>query len=91
MFGAQNKAKITINEKISFPSKNDKKRSELNTIIKEAGIWEEISELDVYALNRKIKEENWSKELIKKIKEYQQIEKSKRINLSKIKNNNNIK
>ncbi len=85
VFGAQNKAKISINEKISFPSKNDKKRNELNSIIKEAGIWEEISELDVYALNRKIKEENWSEELIKKIKEFQSIEKSKRIYLSKIK------
>lgn len=86
VFGAQNKVKITINEKVSFPSKNDKKRSELNIIIKEAGIWEEISELDVYALNRKMKEENWSDELVEKIKEFQNIEKTKRIYLSKIKN-----
>lgn len=48
-------------------------------------MWGEISELDVYALNRKMKEESWSEELVEKIKEFQNIEKTKRIYLSKIK------
>ena len=50
-------------------------------------MWGEISELDVYALNRKMKEESWSEELVEKIKEFQNIEKTKRIYLSKIKKN----
>ena len=85
VFGSTHKAKVSISEKLSYPSKNDKKRDELDKIIKQAGKWDVVSELDVYALNRKLNEGKWSKDLLDNIKEFQNIDTVERIYLSKIK------
>jgi hypothetical protein len=79
--------KVHIHEfyQIICPSNNDEKREELNSIIKKYGKWDEMSELDIYFLGRKLNKEEWSKDLIKRIKEFQNIEKMERIYLSKIK------
>ena len=84
--GSNNKAKISVSEKISFPSKSDNKRIELNNIIKDAGKWDEVSDLDVYALIRKMKDKDLPQDLIEQILKFQNVEKSERIYLSKIKN-----
>ena len=86
VFGSNNKAKISTTEQMNFPSKNDKKRVELNNIIKHAGKWEELSDLDVYALIRNVKDGSLPQDLLNKIKKFQTMEKSERIYLSKIKN-----
>jgi len=85
VFGSTHKVKVNLSDKLSFPPKNDKKRDELNNIIKNAGKWDEVSELDVYALAHKLNEREWAKELLDKIKEFQNIKSVERIFLSKIK------
>ena len=56
----------------------------MNSILKNAGKWDEISDLDVYALNRKLKEGSWPKNLVKSIQEFQTFDEIERIYLSKI-------
>lgn len=85
VFGSNKKARISVSEKISFPGKNDKERDELNKIIKEVGLWNDLSELDIYALNRKINSGDIPQDVLNKIKKFQKIEKSEKISLSKIK------
>lgn len=85
VFSSSHKVKISVTERKSYPLKNDGKRDELNNVLKNAGKWDEVSELDVYALSRKLKDENWPLELISSIQEYQTIEKTERIYLRKIK------
>lgn len=86
VFGSNKKARITISERTTYPSKNDEKREQLNAIIKQAGLWDEMSDLDVFALNRALEQQVCPKSLINKIKKYQSKEKTERITLSNIKN-----
>ena len=87
VFGSAFKIKVNVSKKFSFPTKNNKDREELNRIIKQAGKWEEVSELDVYALARSLNEGKWSEDLLNQIKEFQNIDTIERIYMSKIKNN----
>lgn len=54
-------------------------------MIKDAGIWDKVSDLDVYMLIRKVKDRDLPPDLIEQIQKFQSIEKSERIYLSKIK------
>jgi len=47
--------------------KNEQKRDVLNNIIKQAGKWDDVSDLDTTALNHKIEESEWSQQLINQI------------------------
>lgn len=85
MFDSNNKVKISVSERISFPSKSDKKRIELNSIIRDAGKWDVLLDLDVYALLRKVKDRDLPQELIEKIQKFQNVEKTEQVYLSKIK------
>ena len=85
VFGSNNKVKISISERITFPSKSDKKRGELDNIIRDAGKWDDVSDLDVYALLRKVKDRDLPQNLIEKIQKFQNVEKTERVYLSKIK------
>jgi hypothetical protein len=85
VYGSNHKIKVRIIEKTSYPLKNNDRRIELNNIIKDAGIWDEVSDLDVYALIRKMKDKDLSYDLIERIQRFQSIEKTERIYLSRIK------
>ena len=85
VYGSNHKIKVRIIERTSYPLKNDDKRIELNNVIKDAGKWDEISELDVHALNRKISEGNLSQDLVRKIEKFQTFKQVKSIYLSKFK------
>ena len=86
VYGSNHKIKVRIIEKTSYPLKNDDKRIELNNIIKDAGIWDEVSDLDVYALIRKMKDKDLPHDLIEQIQRFQNIEKTDRVYLSKLNN-----
>lgn len=81
--GNDKKLRVKIEEKPHFPSKEEKEREQLDAIIKEAGKWEEVSDLNVHALSKAFTE--WSPELIEKILEFQKMEESCRIYISNLK------
>ena len=85
VYGSNHKIKVRIIEKTSYPLKNDDKRIKLNNIIKNAGRWGEISELDVHALNRKISEGILPQDLVRKIEKFQTVKQVKNIYISKFK------
>ena len=85
VYGSNHKIKVRIIEKTSYPLKNDDKRIELTNIIKDAGRWDEISELDVHALNRNISEGTLPQDLVRKIEKFQTVKQVKSIYISKFK------
>lgn len=85
VYGSNHKIKVRIIEKTSYPLKKDDKRIELNDVIKDAGRWDEISELDVHALNRKISEGILPQDLVRKIEKFQTVKQVKNIYISKFK------
>jgi len=83
--GKDHKLRIRVRQVIKFPTKTDKTRKELDEIVKQSGKWIEVSDLSTTKLARVVKEEKWSLELLEKIKQFQTLEKTKSIFLSKFK------
>jgi len=85
VFGSKNKVRITESERLCFPSKNSKERERLEEVLRKYGKLEEVSQLDTTALGEIIKEKQWDAEVLKALKEYVELEKKKRLYLSKMK------
>lgn len=83
--GNDYQAKIKFGQKIKFPGKNEPERVELDTLIKESGKWDEVSQLDTNTLVEVIENNSWTKDLIKKVMKFGRIEESQPVLLSKLK------
>lgn len=87
--GSDCKARVKVDEKLKFPRKNDAERRELDDIIKGAGKWGEVSELDTTLLTRFVENSLWSRDLIDQVMKYGRIEESTSIHISKLKDREN--
>jgi putative RecB family exonuclease len=84
VFGSKNKVRITESERYSFPSKNSKERERLEEILRKYGKLEEVSQLDTAALGTIIAEKQWESDVIEALQKYVELEKKKRLYVSKI-------
>jgi len=87
VFGSKNKVRITTSEKYVFPAKNSKERMKLVELLKKQGKWEEVQALDTVALSKIIQEKQWEGKVLEELKQYLALETSKRLYLSKMKDN----
>jgi hypothetical protein len=85
VFGSKNKVKITESERYSFPSKNSKEREQLEELLRKHDKYETVSQLDTTTLGEIIKTKQWEPELLKALKKHVELEKNKRLYLSKMK------
>ena len=83
--GSDCKVRVTFADKLKFPRKSDAERPELDGIIKEAGKWGEVSDLDTTALISIVEKGLWSKDLIDRVMKYGRIEGSSTVRISKLK------
>ena len=83
--GSDYKVKVTFDEKLKFPGKYDAGRVELESVVKGAGKWDEVSVLDTTALVRVVEESLWSRELIDEVLKHGRLEPSRNVSLSKLK------
>ena len=81
--GSDHVLKITEKHKITSPKKGSEERLELDGILRESGKWDEVSELDVHAIDKIIIEESWDKKLLQRVKKFFTIENKKNVSLSK--------
>ncbi len=86
VFGTHNKVRIKEVTRYKFPSKHSRERKELEELLRRFGKLEEVLQLDTTSLNKIILDGKWDKDLIEEIKSFIEVEKSKRLYLSKIKN-----
>jgi putative RecB family exonuclease len=84
VFGSKGKVRIKESENIKFPLKNSRERKELEKLLKENGLWDKVDQLDTSALNKIITNKKIDPDLIKKIKRFVKLERSKRVYLSKL-------
>jgi putative RecB family exonuclease len=84
VFGSKNKVRITESEKYSFPCKNSKDRESLERILRKYGKLQEVQQLDTAALGRIISEKEWEQELLDALQDYIDVERKKRLYLSKL-------
>lgn len=87
--GSDYKLKITQKQKISSPLKGSDKRKELENILRDAGKWDELSDLDIYAMEKVIKDKAWDKTILDKIQKFFTIEIKKNVLISKLKDKEN--
>ncbi|MBI3051730.1 PD-(D/E)XK nuclease family protein [Candidatus Woesearchaeota archaeon] len=85
IFGSDNKVRITITDTVKLPYKNTEERQELNELLKKLGKWEEVAELDTFALAKIIKNKGWPQQLLGQLKRFIKIEGSYRVYLGRIK------
>jgi putative RecB family exonuclease len=84
IFGSDHVAKIKIETKEKYPLKGDPHRRVLDEIIKNAGKWMEVSDLNPWMLARVIGRGGWPPSLVKKVREFSTAEESRSITVSKL-------
>jgi putative RecB family exonuclease len=85
IFGRDHVVEIKGENKEKYPLKGDPRRRALDELVKKAGKWMEVSDLNPWMLARIIGRGNWDSSLVKRVKEYSTSEKSRIISLSKLK------
>ncbi len=85
IFGSDHVAKIKAEKKEKYPLKGDPARRLLDELIKKAGKWMEVSDLNPWMLARIIGRGGWPPSLVKKIKEFSTVEESRSITISQLK------
>ena len=85
IFGSDHVAKIRIEMKEKYPLKGDPNRRALDEIIKKAGKWMEVSDLNPWMLARIIGRGGWPPSLVNRVKEFSTVEESRSITVSKLK------
>jgi hypothetical protein len=85
VYGSDHMAKIKVERKEKYPLKGDPSRRMLDDLIKKAGKWMEISDLNPWMLARIIERGNWPPSLIKMVREFSIREESRSVTLTKLK------
>ena len=85
IFGGDHVAKIKIEMKEKYPLKGDPNRRTLDEMIKKAGKWMEVSDLNPWMLARIMGRGGWPPSLVNKVKEFSTGEESRSITVSKLK------
>jgi hypothetical protein len=84
VYGSDHMAKIKVERKEKYPLKGDPSRRMLDDLIKKAGKWMEISDLNPWMLARIIERGNWPPSLIKMVREFSIREESRSVTLTKL-------
>jgi putative RecB family exonuclease len=84
IFGSDHVAKIKMEMKEKYPLKSDPHRKMLDEIIKKAGKWMEVSDLNPWMLARIIARGGWPPSLVNKVKEFSTVEESRSITVTKL-------
>ena len=85
IIGSDHVAKIKIEMKEKYPLKGDSNRKTLDEMIKKAGKWMEVSDLNPWMLARVIGRTGWPPSLVRRVKEFSTTEEAQSIIVSKLK------
>ena len=81
--GSQHQAKVKLGTKWKIPGKNDPQREDLVRILHQAGLWDDVSTVDPYALDARLKSGEVDAVTLKQIEHIAPIEETTRVTLSK--------
>ncbi|MGD2294780.1 MAG: PD-(D/E)XK nuclease family protein [Candidatus Aminicenantes bacterium] len=83
VFGTDNKITITPYDSIKFPRKNTHERQALVALLKKAGKFHDVNDLDVYALSRVVRNREWEQDIQEALERYAIKEKFYSLSVSK--------
>jgi putative RecB family exonuclease len=84
--GSDRKLRVKKELKPKFPAKDDEEREALELLLKSAGVWEDVSTLDIYALARYLKGKKLNEALMNNLGPFVSTEESYRFSLSTLRN-----
>ncbi len=85
IYGSDHVAKIKTEMKEKYPLKGDPNRKTLDEMIKRAGKWMEVSDLNPWMLAKIISRGGWPPSLVNRVKEFSTVEESRSITVSNLK------
>ena len=68
--GSDHTIKVTFKERLKFPNADDPKRRELEKLIRDAGLWNEVSRLDTNALEKAVDLGKLDEGVLEKVKQF---------------------
>ena len=84
VFGKDHKASFRESEGMKIPDKKDLRRYELESTLREMGLWDDLQEMSAYRLKSKIKSGAWSLEQKTEILKYMDMDSSMSVSLKKL-------
>ena len=84
VFGSKCKVRIAEHERYVFPAKGTPRRDELETMLRTYAKLEMVQQLDTTALGKILQEKDWDPEVVQLIQKYVDVERKKRLYLSKM-------
>jgi putative RecB family exonuclease len=85
VFGSDHVASIKIETKEKYPLKGDPRRKALDEMIKKAGKWMEVSDLNPWMLAKVMGRGSWPLSLMNRVRDFASSEASRSITISKLK------
>ena len=85
IFGSDHVARLKTEMKEKYPLKGDPRRKLLDDVIKRAGKWMDVSDLNPWMMAKILNQGDWSPSLVRRIREFCSRGENRSINLSKLK------
>jgi putative RecB family exonuclease len=85
VFGSGHMVRMNIESKEKYPLKGDPRRRALDELIRKAGKWMEVSDLNPWMLARVLGRSSWPPDLVRKVKEFVIPEENRSITITKLK------
>lgn len=81
-----NDLKLRVKEyrNLKFPAKGEPERDEIEMLLRENGKWEEVCELNIFELSKKVQAELWDPKLTEMLKSYAKKETARRVYMSRL-------
>jgi len=83
--GSDAMVKIRCYQNLEFPGRKDPEREEMERVLKESGVWDEVSTVDIWKLSELFKDGRLPPELMEKVKRFVKLKSVKRFYISPLK------
>ena len=83
--GSDRNVKVKCAPTVNYPTKSDPRRGKLEELLKEAGVWSEVSSLSPSMLAEAVENSGWDADIIEAVSSYASYEESYGIYVSKLK------
>lgn len=83
VFGTEQRARISLRHTLAYPKKGDPARAALEQVLKAGGRWEEVAQLSLALVARRLAEGAWPADLAERVRSFGQPGQSARVTLSK--------
>ena len=83
VFGSTHRARISLRHTLAFPRKGEPARDALERMLKAGGRWEEVAQLSLALVARRVVEGAWPTDLVERVRGLGQPNRTARVTLSK--------